>query len=71
MTDGGSFIFTAFLTSVRSFFSSAAVRSFSAKAIGHMVPWSRFALSLKPNIAYRSLNLPALRKKQTTLPFFA
>src|SRR5207245_1549347 len=36
-----------------------------------MEPSSSFALSLKPNIAYLSLNLPALRKKQTTLPSFA
>ena len=62
---------TAFFTSERIFVSSAAVRSFSANATGHMAPWSRFALSLKPNIAYLSLNLPASRKKQTTLPFFA
>ncbi len=63
--------FTAFFTSVRIFVSSAAVKFLSANATGHMVPWSRFALSLKPNIAYLSLNLSALRKKQTTLPFFA
>src|SRR5881392_4118829 len=36
--------------------------------MGHMEPSSSFALSLKPNIAYRSLNFVALRKKQTTLP---
>ena len=33
-----------------------------------MAPLSRFAASLKPNVAYRYLNLSALWKKQTTLP---
>src|SRR5712691_2411813 len=36
-----------------------------------MEPSSSLALSLKPKIAYRSLNFPALRKKQTTLPSLA
>src|SRR3989441_3644011 len=36
-----------------------------------MEPSSSFALSLKPNIAYLSLNLWAPRKKQTTLPSLA
>src|ERR671935_3130809 len=36
-----------------------------------MWPSSRFAVSLKPNVAYRSLNLCAGRKKQTTLPSLA
>ena len=36
-----------------------------------MVPSSRFASSLKPNVAYRDLNLSALLKKQTTLPSLA
>src|SRR5436190_18848346 len=36
-----------------------------------MAPWSRFAVSLKPNVAYLELNLSALWKKQTTLPSFA
>src|SRR3989442_12095979 len=45
--------------------------SFSAKAVGHMALWSRFAVSLKPNVAYLALNLPALWKKQTTLPSLA
>src|SRR5438552_5821199 len=31
----------------------SSVSSFSAKAVGHMWPSSRFALSLKPNVAYR------------------
>src|SRR3546814_9566538 len=51
--------------------SSAAVSSFSAKEVGHMVPSSRFAVSLKPNVAYLDLNLCALWKKQTTLPSIA
>src|SRR5262249_29173097 len=63
--------FTACFTSAAIRFSSAAVSFVSAKAIGHMEPSSRFAVSLKPNIAYRSLNFPASRKKQTTLPSFA
>src|SRR2546422_10376045 len=46
--------------------SAAAVSSFRAKATGHTVPSSRFALSLKPNVAYLALNLCALWKKQTT-----
>src|SRR5204863_6709191 len=62
---------TAFFTSARIFASSAAVSFDSAKATGHMEPSSSLALSLKPNIAYRSLNFPALRKKQTTLPSLA
>src|SRR5438105_5911497 len=36
-----------------------------------MAPLSRFALSLKPNVAYLVLNFRALWKKQTTLPSFA
>src|SRR5207247_8780143 len=57
---------TAFFTSAPILASSAAVNSFSAKATGHMVPSSRFALSLKPNVAELALNLWALWKKQTT-----
>src|SRR5262249_4143187 len=59
---------TACLTSLAILASSALVSSVSAKATGHMEPSSRFALSLKPNMAYLSLNFVALRKKQTTLP---
>jgi hypothetical protein len=33
-----------------------------------MVPSSRFASRLKPNVAYRELHLAALWKKQTTVP---
>src|SRR5262245_45378000 len=36
-----------------------------------MWPSSRFALSLKPSVAYLDLNLCALLKKQTTLSSFA
>jgi hypothetical protein len=36
-----------------------------------MAPSSRFALSLKPNVAYLVLNFCALWKKQTTLPSLA
>src|SRR5436309_6545391 len=62
---------TAFFTSAPILASPAAVNSFSAKATGHTVPSSRFALSLKPNVAYLALNLCALWKKQTTLPSLA
>jgi hypothetical protein len=50
---------TAFFTSAAIFASSAAVSSFSAKEVGHMLPSSRFAESLKPNVAYLSLNFDA------------
>jgi hypothetical protein len=33
-----------------------------------MAPSSRFALSLKPSVAYLAPNFSALWKKQTTLP---
>src|SRR5437867_4346127 len=62
---------TAFFTSAPILASSAAVNSFSAKATGQTVPSSRFALSLKPNVAYLALNFCALWKKQTTLPSLA
>src|SRR3989454_2597981 len=62
---------TAFFTSSPILASSAAVNSFSAKATGHRAPSSRFALSLKPNVAYLVLNLCAGWKKQTTLPSLA
>ena len=42
---------TAFFTSAAIRASSAAVNSFSAKEVGHIVPSSRFAASLKPNVA--------------------
>src|SRR5439155_10805561 len=59
---------TAFFTSAAIRASSAAVNAFSAKAVGHMGPSSRFASCMKPNVAYRVLNFRALWKKQTTLP---
>ena len=59
---------TACLTSFAILASSAFVNFLSAKATGHMEPSSSFALSLKPNIAYLSLNFAAFRKKQTTFP---
>src|SRR6476646_9906470 len=42
---------TAFFTSAAIRFSSAAVSSFSANTTGHIAPSSRFAVSLKPNVA--------------------
>ena len=50
---------TAFFTSATILASSAAVNSFSAKETGHMLPSSRFASSLKPNVAYLDLNFDA------------
>src|SRR5882672_5342390 len=61
----------AFFTSAPILASSVEVSSFSAKDVGHMAPSSRFALSLKPNVAYLALNFCALWKKQTTLPSLA
>ena len=51
---------TAFFTSAPILASSAVVKFLNAKEVGHMAPSSRFALSLKPNVAYRVLNLCAL-----------
>ena len=48
--------------------SSVVVNSFSARATGRMVFSSRFAVSLKLNLAYLVLNFYAVWKKQTTLP---
>src|SRR5438552_10812114 len=62
---------TAFFTSALILASSAAVNSFSAKALGHMLPSSRFALSLKPKFAYLVLNFAPDWKKQTTLSSLA
>src|SRR5487761_143862 len=59
---------TAFFTSAAILASSTAVSLISAKAVGHMSPSSRFASSLKPNVAYLVLNFCAGWKKQTTLP---
>src|SRR5512135_2494400 len=58
---------TAFFTSAPILATSAVVNSFSAKEVGHMAPSSRFALSLKPNVAYLVLNFCALWKKQTDI----
>ena len=62
---------TAFFTSAPILASAAAVSSVRAKAVGHMAPSSRFALSLKPSVAYLVLNFCALWKKHTTLPSLA
>src|SRR5881296_2121706 len=62
---------TAFFTSALILASSVAVNSFSAKATGHRAPSSRFAVSLKPNVAYLVLNFCALWKKQRTFPSLA
>jgi hypothetical protein len=62
---------TACFTSAAILASSAAVSSVSAKAVGHIVPSSRVAPSLKPSVAYLVLNFAALWKKQRTLPSLA
>src|SRR5678815_1700609 len=59
----------AFFTSAAIFASSAAVNFVSAYEVGHMLPSSKLALSLKPNVAYLALNLAASWKKRTALPF--
>ena len=50
---------TAFFTSALILASAVAVNSFSAKEVGHRAPSSRFASSLKPNVAYLELNFDA------------
>src|SRR6266540_2916177 len=62
---------TAFFTSSLILASSVTVNSSSAKATGQRAPSSRFAASLKPNVAYLVLNFAAGWKKQTTLPSLA
>jgi hypothetical protein len=62
---------TAFFRRATILASSTAVNSFSAKATGHRAPWSSFAVSLKPKVAYLDLNFWPLWKKQTTLPSMA
>src|SRR6266511_3768106 len=68
---GGRRQLTAFFTSAPILAASAVVNSFRAKDVGHMAPSSRFALSLKPTVAYLVLNFCALWKKQTTFPSLA
>src|SRR5260370_39690078 len=61
----------AFFTSAPIRASSAGVNFISAKAVGHILPSSRRAASLKPSVAYLVLNFWALWKKQTILPSLA
>jgi hypothetical protein len=61
----------AFFTSAVILASSVAVNSCSANSTGQMAPSSRFALSLKPNVAYLVLNFSAGLKKQRILPSLA
>ncbi len=61
----------ALFTSAAIVASTSAVSSLSANAVGHMEPWSRFALSLKPSVAYLVLNFCAGWKWQRTSPSFA
>jgi hypothetical protein len=53
---------TAFFTSAPILASLSVVNSVRAKEVGHMVPSSRFAAGLKPNVAYLSLNFDAAVK---------
>lgn len=62
---------TACFTSALILASAAAVNSVRANATGHTEPSSRFALSLKPSVAYRVLNFCAGWKWQTSLPSLA
>ena len=57
---GSLFQLTAFFTSAPTLASSAAVNCVRAKAVGHVPPSSRCALSLKPSVAYLVLNFCAL-----------
>jgi hypothetical protein len=49
----------ALFTSLLILFSSVPVHDVSANSTGHMAPSSRFALSLKPSVAYLVLNFSA------------
>ena len=49
----------ALVTSSLILFSSVRVHDVSANSTGHMAPSSRFALSLKPSVAYLVLNFSA------------
>src|SRR5215210_2412210 len=53
---------TAFFTRAAIRASSLGVNSVSANEVAHMAPSSRFAVSLKPNVAYLELNFCALWK---------
>ena len=58
---------TAFFKSATILASSATVKSVGTKVVGHMVPSSRFASCVKPNVAYLVLNFSAFWMKQTNL----
>ena len=62
---------TAFLTSAPILASSAAVNSVRAKTVGHMAPSSRFAVSLKPKVAYLDLELVRCPEEADHLPVHA
>src|SRR6185437_7710317 len=62
---------SAFFSSAAMRFSTSAFMVLSAYDVGHMAPSSSVALSVKPKVAYRSLNFSASLKKQTTLSSFA
>ncbi len=61
----------AFLMRAATRASSAEVNFVSAYSVGQMAPSSRLALSLKPSVAYRALNLYAPLKKKTRSPSLA
>jgi hypothetical protein len=55
---------TAFFTSAPTLGSSAAVNSLRARAVGQMVPSSRFAVSLKPSVSYLELRTGLVKRYQ-------
>lgn len=59
---------TAIFTSAVILASTAGVISVSAYALGHIEPSSRWALSLKPRVAYLTLNFARSWKKQMSCP---
>ncbi len=61
----------AFLTNAPIFASTSLVNSFSANEAGHMAPSSSLAVSLKPKVAYLTLNFSAPWKKHKTLSSLA
>ena len=58
----------AFFTSLAILASAAGVSSFNAQDVAHNSPSSRFAVSLKPIVAYLALNFALSWKKKTALP---
>lgn len=62
---------TALFTSATIRSSSAGVSALSAKEVDHMLPSSRFAAPLKPNVAYLSLNFDGNLTPSVEIPLQA